>query len=86
VLFTSGEAEVDVRAITNVNSKGKNVIARPRWDEWTAEITIRIDADTIDPESALSLLARAGCFVGVGEGRPASSKSCGMGFGLFSVE
>jgi len=33
-----------------------------------------------------NLLARAGLQVGIGEGRPDSKNSAGMGWGLFQIE
>lgn len=34
----------------------------------------------------VNLLSRAGLQVGIGEGRPDSKKSAGMGYGLFTVD
>jgi len=60
---------------------------RPMWDEgWQAYIRVRFDADQFTLEDVSNLLARAGLQVGIGEGRPSSPNSCGMGWGLFSLE
>ena len=52
---------------------------------WEAEVKIRFDADQFTSKDVANLLARVGLQVGVGEGRPDSKKSCGMGWGLFEI-
>lgn len=62
---------------------------RPRamWDEgWEMKVRVRFDADMFTNADIAALLMRAGQQVGVGEGRPASKKSCGMGWGLFELK
>lgn len=59
---------------------------RPMWDAgWEAEVTVKFDGDQFTLEDITNLLARVGEQVGVGEGRPDSKKSAGMGWGLFRV-
>jgi hypothetical protein len=58
---------------------------RPMWREWSATISIKYDADQFTAADVANLLARAGLQVGLGEGRPFSKKSNGMGFGLFRI-
>lgn len=58
---------------------------RPMWREWAADVTVEFDADMITLESVVNLLDRAGRQVGVGEGRPFSKNSVGMGWGTFTV-
>lgn len=58
---------------------------RPMWREWSAEVHVEFDADMITPESVVNLLDRAGRQVGIGEGRPFSKNSVGMGWGTFTV-
>lgn len=59
---------------------------RPMWKPgWQAEVKIRFDADQFTVEDVGNLLARVGLQVGIGEGRPDSKKSCGMGWGLFEI-
>lgn len=60
--------------------------ARPMWRHWAAELRIRYDADQFTETDIMNLILRAGQQVGVGEGRPDSKKSAGMGYGLFTVE
>ena len=61
--------------------------ARPMWDAgWTATLRVRFDASTLTVTDVANLLARVGEQVGIGEGRPDSKKSNGMGWGLFRLE
>lgn len=59
---------------------------RPVWREWSAKIVIRFDADQFTVNDVVNLMARAGQQVGIGEGRPFSKSSNGLGFGTFRVE
>lgn len=59
---------------------------RPMWRQWKMPVRIRFDADQFTVGDVINLLARAGEQVGIGEGRPFSKKSNGLGFGLFAVE
>lgn len=59
---------------------------RPIWREWSAKIVIRFDADQFTVNDVVNLMARAGQQVGIGEGRPFSKSSNGLGFGTFRVE
>lgn len=58
---------------------------RPMWRDWGARLRIRYDAGQFTMADVINLLHRAGAQVGVGEGRPDSRSSAGMGFGLFEV-
>lgn len=58
---------------------------RPRWDAWMAKVRIRFDEDQFSSSDAVNLLARAGEQVGIGEGRPDSRESAGIGFGTFEI-
>ena len=58
---------------------------RPIWPEWECTIKLRWDADQFSATDVLNLLARAGMQVGVGEGRPDSPNSNGLGLGLWEV-
>lgn len=63
-----------------------DIRVRPMWREWSVNLKVRFDADQFSPTDVLNLLMRAGIQVGVGEGRPFSKNSNGMGFGTFTVE
>lgn len=62
------------------------VTIRAAYDNWIAEPTIRWDADQFTLDDVTNLLARVGQQVGIGEGRPDSKNSAGMGWGLFDIE
>jgi len=60
--------------------------ARPMWKPgWRATVRIRFDADMFTVTDVANLLMRAGQQVGIGEGRPDSPNSCGMGWGTFEI-
>lgn len=74
--------EVAVRLETGVI----DLHARPKWAPgWEADITVVFDADQLKLKDIGNLLARVGMQVGIGEGRPDSKKSAGMGWGLFEI-
>lgn len=61
--------------------------ARPMFLEgWTAVVKIKFDEDQFSPADVCNLLMRAGAQVGIGEGRPFSKNSCGMGWGTFELD
>lgn len=62
------------------------IVCRPMWDPgWRAKIRITFDRDMLSPQDVANLLSRVGYQVGIGEGRPDSKSSCGMGWGLFKI-
>lgn len=85
VRITKGVPHMDVRPGRNANG-GIDLRSRPMWPEgWTARPTFRWDADQFSAADLVNLLARAGMQVGVGEGRPDSKMSAGVGWGQFEV-
>lgn len=62
------------------------VTVRAAFYDWSAKVKIRFDADQFTVDDIYNLLYRVGSQVGIGEGRPDSKKSCGMGWGLFDVK
>ena len=83
-LITKGEPErldMTVRI-----SQGKtDVHARAAFPEWEAKPRIRFDSDQFALEDVTNLVMRVGIQVGLLEGRPFSSSSCGMGWGVFEI-
>ena len=64
-----------------------DIRSRPVWEPgWRIELRIRWDADQYTLADIANLLSRVGAQVGIGEGRPDSKNSNGMGWGLFDVE
>lgn len=62
------------------------VTVRAAYHDWSAKIRIRYDADQFTLADVSNLMARVGLQVGIGEGRPDSKNSAGMGWGLFTIE
>jgi len=62
------------------------VTIRAVYHEWKLKIKIMFDADQFTLDDVTNLLHRVGLQVGLGEGRPDSKKSVGMGWGLFRVD
>lgn len=58
---------------------------RPMWLEWHCLLKLRWDADQFSASDLMNLLNRAGMQVGVGEGRPDSANSNGLGWGTFEI-
>lgn len=58
---------------------------RPMWEEWGADVNITWDEDQFSLDDVVNLMLRAGLQVGIGEGRPDSPKSNGLGWGRFRV-
>lgn len=64
-----------------------DVRTRPMWKAgWKAKLRVRFDADQFTVGDVANLLARVGLQGGIGEGRPDSKSSAGLGYGLFSLE
>lgn len=84
VRITKGEPEVHKGWGRNANG-GADLRWRPMWREWEALPILRWDADQFSSSDVINLMARAGLQVGVGEGRPASPNSNGLGWGLFEI-
>lgn len=62
------------------------VTVRAAYHDWKATIRIRFDADQFTLQDVTNLMSRVGLQVGIGEGRPDSKNSAGMGWGLFAIE
>lgn len=59
---------------------------RPMWETWKADVRVTWDLDQFSATDIMNLMLRAGLQVGIGEGRPDSPNSNGLGWGRFSVE
>jgi hypothetical protein len=62
-----------------------DILARPFFLDWYADVKLRWDADQFSASDVINLMIRAGEQVGLGAGRPDSKASCGMGWGTFEV-
>lgn len=74
--------EVDSRPVTIPATKGRIMRHRPRLDEWSAEFTLVVNDDVLDPDLIHQLLVEGGQRIGVGDYRPEK----GGPFGTFQVE
>ena len=84
VKITKGEPKKDIGPARNDNGS-MDLRARARWDQWEAVLKVRFDADQFSATDVANLLERAGMQVGVGEGRPDSKNSAGLGYGTFTT-
>jgi len=85
VKITKGKPREHFAAARNDNGS-TDIRCRPMWDEgWEADVRLRWDADQFSASDVLNLFARVGMQVGIGEGRPDSKNSSGLGWGLFEV-
>jgi len=84
VKLESGEPERLDMAVRNATGVA-DIRIRPMWREWGANVTVRYDADQFTITDVTNLLSRVGAQVGVGEGRPDSKASAGLGWGTFEL-
>lgn len=84
VKLIAGEPERHEAAV-RLELGGTDIRVRPMWREWAADVRVQFDADQFTLSDVSNLLHRAGLQVGVGEGRPNSRKSFGMGWGTFCL-
>lgn len=62
-----------------------DIRVRPMWRDWKINVVLRYDADQFTKSDVVNLISRAGEQVGIGEGRPYSKSSNGLGYGTFKV-
>lgn len=79
-----GDPEKAMHAMRNDNG-GTDLRVRGMWREWAATVRVRYDADQFSLVDVANLMARVGMQVGIGEGRPDSRMSAGMGWGMFRI-
>lgn len=58
---------------------------RAKFWPWSAIVRVQYDADQFSATDAANLMNRVGTQVGIGEGRPDSKMSAGMGWGTFKL-
>lgn len=84
VRLTSGVAEMWI-APTRNQTGVVDLRARPLYRDWGAFLRVKYDAGMLTQTDVVNLIARVGMQIGVGEGRPFSKNSAGLGFGLFEI-
>lgn len=72
--------------MARVSTGDPYVCVRAAYHDWSAKIRIRWDADQFSLTDVTNLMMRVGQQVGLGEGRPDSKNSAGMGWGTFTLE
>ena len=84
VKLTEGEPEMVVSPCRNASGV-IDLRPRPTYFPWAATLRIRYDAGMLTDADVVNLIARVGLQVGIGEGRPDSKQSAGLGNGLFNL-
>ena len=84
VKLTEGKAEKWVAPTRNATGV-IDLRSRPMYRKWGTTLKIRYDAGMLTETDIVNLIARVGMQVGIGEGRPDSKQSAGLGFGLFEI-
>lgn len=84
VKIQGGKPEMREDAVRNDN-ESIDIRVRPMWKKWFVDLKLEIDLDMTNLNSIVNLLSRAGRQCGIGEGRPFSKTSCGLGWGTFKV-
>lgn len=79
-----GDPEIN-ESMVRVGMGASDIRWRPMWRRWHAIVRISYDAEQFTTDDVINLLMRAGMQVGIGEGRPDSKSSAGMGWGTFDV-
>jgi hypothetical protein len=85
VRILGGEPERNTRYARNTTGVA-DIRCRPLWRHWHMQLRIRYDADRFTADDVTNLVMRAGEQCGLGEGRPASKKSSGLGLGTFRLK
>lgn len=81
----NGTPEPNVMAVRNSTGVA-DLRCRPMWKTWDIKLRLQYDEDQFSLQDISNLLMRVGCQVGIGEGRPDSRMSSGLGWGLFRLE
>ena len=84
IKLNAGEPEKTEMATRNATGVA-DIRIRPMWRKWRLHVVFRFDADQFTASDVVNLIARAGEQIGIGEGRPFSKSSNGMGYGTFRI-
>lgn len=84
LVLIQGKPEPTTHPVRNATGVA-DIRVRAMWRAWRATLRIQYDADQFRESDVVNLLERAGVQVGVGEGRPSSKNSAGMGWGTFTT-
>lgn len=78
------EPEKNIMAVRNQTGVA-DLRCRPMWKQWELKPRIQFDEDQFSLQDVSNLLMRVGMQVGLGEGRPDSRESAGLGWGTFKL-
>ena len=78
------EPEKNIMAVRNATGVA-DLRCRPMWKVWELKPRIQFDEDQFSLQDVSNLLMRVGMQVGLGEGRPDSRESAGLGWGTFKL-
>lgn len=84
IKLQAGEPERTEMAVRNATGVA-DIRVRPMWREWAADVKVSYDADQFTLQDVTNLMQRVGMQVGIGEGRPDSRDSAGLGWGTFTL-
>lgn len=85
VRILGADPEMNVGPVRNATGV-VDLRARPLWKEWKVHLKVRFDEDQFRLDDVANLIARAGVQCGVGEGRPFSKNSNGLGYGTWIID
>lgn len=85
IKIRSGKPQKHITRVKNVDGS-LDIRARAMFLSWKCLVKIRFDGDQFTTTDLTNLMERAGLQVGIGEGRPDSPKSAGMGWGTFTTQ
>lgn len=80
-----GKPEKNIMAVRNQTGVA-DLRCRPMWRKWTCKLRVQYDEDQFSLQDISNLLMRVGQQVGIGEGRPDSRESAGLGWGTFTID
>lgn len=84
VILDAGAPERVDMAVRNQTGVA-DIRVRPMWRQWGATVRVRFDEDQFTMTDVTNLMLRVGAQVGIGEGRPDSRESAGLGWGTFDI-
>ena len=84
VRITQGEPQMVISPCRNATGV-IDLRPRPTYFPWAANLRIKYDSGILTDSDVVNLIARVGMQVGIGEGRPDSKQSAGVGNGLFRI-
>jgi hypothetical protein len=79
-----GKPELLNMIVRNANGQ-PDLRTRAMWKKWSIKLRVKYDRKQFSHHDIANLINRVGTQVGIGEGRPDSKSSAGMGWGTFRI-